>query len=420
MKYHVWEFNTLIQVLLLELLLSFSVASGACAAETLAGVKITRYNRVTRTGRVDPAAVTVMRFPGSYGESVAYQDWIYFAPLHGSGFDIPNSILVRRHAVTGEIQTLDLSTIDGRITTCIGVDADGLGNVYTVTRTGGIAIKLHVDDEKFEGSSATVLDLPIQGSYTSVRFFNGFLYIAPMGHGLFLQVSGEEFSKASVKAIDVSTIDAGATGYNGMWVDRKGFLWAAPNWNGKVRTGKVVRIDSNHFTLASASIIDLAVINPEAKGYHGVCGTEEKVVFVNHANETSGSHRNVAVIDINRPSLDGVKIVDIGKHNDKIGGGINCESVGNRIWLFPYMRNTGDGSDGRMEGYGVITVLEPRTLEFVHLDLSDVLPGIKIIPYDGTYARGHMFLSPYKVYDSKISKDDILDDRSISIEVSAP
>jgi hypothetical protein len=362
--------------------------------------------------------VTYSVFPGAYAENVLSNGWVYYAPIRSwkggavyiseveamtTYFDSAK-ILARENTKTGEIQTLNLSDISpimGSSYTC-GIDKDEQGNIYIVEIKGTI-FKVNVDENNFSQSKVDVVILPFNEDwwYVNVLYYKGYIYITPMAHGFLSRIPVSDFSLPAVEYVDLTSIDPEATGYNGLTVDPKGFLWAAPNWNGNRRTGKVLRINSADFSLNGISIIDLALVSPLAQGYHGVCSNGDKVVFAPHWNEEIGCHANAAIIDINRP-FDSAVIIDIGKYNDKIGATMNCTNIGENVLLFPYQKNTVNHDGG---SYGIITVLNPTTLDLSFISL-DIFPETKIGTYDGSFDGKTLFLSPYKSHVQGVESND--------------
>ncbi len=372
----------------------------------LSGVLIKNYDPRTHTGIVDKDAVAVTDLRGTFHENIICKGWVYYAPGYTWDISKPHipladqdvtisRMLVRQNIITGKVQTLDLSKIDAKVENFIGIDKDSKDNIYMVSRKNGILVKIIVNEDNFSDSTIETVELPIpDGGYCmNVLYYKGFVYVSPMAHGIFVRVDVNNFSPSGIEIVDLASIDSEATGYQGLCAGSKGFIWAAPNWNGRHRHGKVLRINPNNFTERGVSIIDLTLVNPNARGYHGVCCNGDKVVLAPHCNEAVGMHTNCAIIDVNNPTPEGVVILDIGKYNDEVGGTINCENVGDDVWLFPYQRNS---SVGGSESYGIITVLNPESGEISYLDLSDIYPGTKISPYDGSFDGKNMFLSPYK------------------------
>jgi len=363
--------------------------------------------------------------PGAFCENTVYKSWVYYAPMskwplagNKEPFSSPDKmtlsgLLTRQSSKSSVVQTLDLSKINGSLRFFIGIDNDDNGNIYLVTRNSNLLVKVEVNEYVFGSSKVEIVELPISqgGHWQNVLYYAGSVYVSSMGHSLFLRVDTSNFSDATIEVIDLAEIDPDALGYNGLCVDKKGFIWAAPNESKGVDNGKVLRIDPRNFTANGASTIDLSKIDPNLKGYHGTCSVGERVVFAPHSNSTELFHSKVVIIDINEPTIKGVTVFNAAEGNSNVGGMINCESVGNCVWFFPYLKNT---EGNKFVGYGIITILNPETLDVFYLDMRDIFPASEIIPYDGGLGGRAVFLSPYKVVTDGIK---YFDSRAVKIHI---
>ncbi|MCP4652349.1 MAG: hypothetical protein GY858_03045 [Candidatus Omnitrophica bacterium] len=368
--------------------------------------------------------VDIAQLPGSYCENIISNGWVYYAPFINwdtkdvcllSSQEVKKSgLLARQNIITGVVQVLDLTKINPKLNSFVGIDSDDSGNVYMVTRDESILVKVVVNENIFHLSEIETikLSLPEEGFSTNVLFYKEYVYVSPMKHGLFLRVKANDFSSESVDIIDVSSIDSEATGYNGLCVDSNGFIWAAPSWNGKTRIGKVVRINSSDFTINGTTIIDLSLINPKAKGYHGVCYCDGKVIFSPHYSDDEKFHGNIAIIDIDKPTINGVVILDANTENSSIGGMVNCERVGESVWFFPYMNNK---DDQNREDPDTIVILDTKTLKQTYLNIAGTIKDAAAIFYDGAFDGRYMFLSPHKSF---IDGKKCWDSRALKIDTT--
>lgn len=364
--------------------------------------------------------ISYKQLPGSCHENVISEGWVYYAPGYAWGADVCvpvtnrgivyNKKLTRRNIVTADIEMLDISKIDQPTDGIIGIDKDDKGNVYLISASG-VLLQIKVNNHRFQNSLVNTLKLPLNsGFYVNVLYHNGYVYVAPMAHSLFVRVDCENFSQSGMEVVDLSATDPGATGFNGLCADPKGFIWAAPNWNGKRWTGKILRVDSNDFTSKGVNIIDLESLDSNARGYHGICCSKNSIVLSPHRNE-NGMHSNLAIIDINRPSLDGVAILNVSKNNSQIGGMIGCVSVNDAVWLFPAEAKN---NSQNKSGYGIVTILNPMKKELKYLSLNNIFPEVIISPYDGSFDGKSIFFSPYKSY---INGVEYFDSRAIKIDI---
>ncbi|MFH1283708.1 MAG: hypothetical protein ABII27_08595 [bacterium] len=358
------------------------------------------YDLITHTFSVEDKFISHKKFQGCYCENIIYNGWVYYAPFRiwewGNDYlplDLERaksrSLLTRRNIDSGEIQYFDFGSEKTKNSEFVGLAADGRGYVYLVALEQNIVLRIKVDDKCFGDSKIEEFKLDVSSGYSgSLLVYDNYLYITFGSRKEAIRIDTLNFCHAGVEFLNVRKLDADAGGYAGICVDKKGFIWMAPSYNGGYYTGKIVRIDSSNFTLEGTSIIDLAKLNPNARGYHGVCYYDNYVYFVPHVNET-GPHSLLAVVDINKPNLEGTRIIDVAKYNDAAKGFINCEVVGKYIWMFPYAYNNSNQN--------LITVLDTRNNSFFHLDIAKYIPDAQLMFYDGSYDGKYMYLSPHKM-----------------------
>lgn len=346
-------------------------------------------------------------------ENVKYGKYVYFAPNS-------NGILVRLNLETEEFQYFNLKKfIKNKDATCIGIDVDENGHIYMVTRVEGTLIKVTVNNQRFDQSQLESLALPQVSEmankdfgrlYVNVLYDKGYIYISPIGHGDFIRVSTDTFSISSAEIVDVAQLDPEATGYHGIAVDNKGFLWAAPNHNGTKRIGKAVRIDTKNFSLSGTTIFDFEKINPNALGYNGVCYNSGKLVFAPHYNEKIGHNGLIAIVDANNPRLNTIKFIDAHKVNKNVGGMMSCVNVKNKVFILPYSKKHQKyhlefpfiERIGSFPYLRLRKIIRPKSLPTGLIAVVDVKDEkVKIVDYFGSLHDDDKILSQHAVFDGK-------------------
>ncbi len=191
--------------------------------------------------------------------------------------------------------------------------------------TSGSSGKLaRVDLQNFTTGGVTVLDLAAVDSDLK-GFYGGFTdgrygYFVPNYNGIYsgkvARVDLQNFATGGVTVLDLAAVDSGLKGFEGGFTDGR-YGYFVPCFNGTY-SGKVARVDLQNFTTGGVTVLDLAAVDSDLKGFAGGFTDGRYGYFVPYNN---GSYSGkVARVDLQNFTTGGVTLLDLAAVDSGLKG----------------------------------------------------------------------------------------------------
>lgn len=302
----------------------------------------------------------VNRVFSGFSSGTTDSEYAYFVTGYNSGFST-YGFLVRvpvnvewTPAISGSIQYLNLAVLSATLKGFSGCVYDGT-YIYLIPSNNGSAVlsgncaRVNPATANWTAVSSiqaspltgvTTLDLrstdpKLCGFYGGVITANH-VYFVPYYNGVYsgkiARVPIDNFALSSIETLDLASVSSILTGYRGGVYDGR-YIYLAPYYNNRDPInypgqlpdyhGKVVRIDTELFSLESVLHIDLQSVNTNLKGFEGLSlNTSGKYLYMcPNQNLTSGI---VARIDVSRFTNTG--LVSVSTLTDYHGGAVGYSS----------------------------------------------------------------------------------------------
>lgn len=257
---------------------------------------------------------------------------------------------------TSGVSWLDLAVVDSSLKGFLGGFTDGRYG-YFVPYFGGNSGKVaRVDLQNFTAGGVMALDLTLVDSELR-GFYGGFTdgrygYFVPNYNSLGIysgkaaRVDLQNFSTGGVTVLDLAAVDSNLRGFAGGFTDGR-YGYFVPSYFGSF-SGKVARVDLQDFTTGGVTTLDLVLVDSDLRGFGGGFTDGRYGYFVPYGNETFFSGK-IARVDLQNFAAGGVTALDLALVDSDLRGFIGGFTDGHYGYLVPFNHNGVFGKVARVD-----------------------------------------------------------------------
>jgi hypothetical protein len=213
--------------------------------------------------------------------------------------------------------------------------------------------------------------------------------------GRLLRLNVDAFTTASAASVDIASVDGAAVGFIGGFTDgRYGYLVPYTNLAGK--HGRLARIDLQNFTTGGVTILNLQTVDSALAGFYGGF-TDGRYGYLYSYYNTSGPSGRIARIDLHNFTAGGVTALDLASVDPGLVGLTGGFTDGRYGYVFGAGYPTLNGKVARFDlaafNAGGVTVIDLTT---INAALKGFVGGFQdgrygyLVPYNNGAPHGNL------------------------------
>ena len=283
-----------------------------------------------------------------------------------------------------QAQALDLAPVDAALGPFSGSFTDGRYGYFVpaFVTTGYQGSKVaRVDLGTFNGGGVTVLDLALADP--GLKGFNGgftdgrYGYFVPYRNsgstysGKIARVDLQDFTLGGVTVLDLALVDSQLKGFAGGFTDGR-YGYFTPSYNGSTNPGKLARVDLQNFNLiGGVTVLDLTLADPDLRIFSGGF-TDGLYAYLAPRSNNSDYSGKVTRVDLRNFTPGGITVLDLAALDPGLAGFSGGFSDG-RYGYFTILNNA-SGYSGKVARVDLLN-FSPTGVS--SLDLAAVDPTLK-------------------------------------------